>query len=785
VKPLPEPEPTFSPGEKSLCSIRTVIARACDVLWQSDPSGAVTNVVVCRPARPESQARLDETEVAQVDQLWRKALRCAERFSAVYHVRAPGSTALRNFLVQAVPIFDNRDEVLYWSGHATEVERFADAGTRFIADATAALSSSLNRATIVNRFIEAATAEFGDGCAIYTYDATAALQLEGFTDRRSSATLRADSLEKPVEEALRSKQPLLMLAGTTPAPPDGVRSLLAVPLLSGTSCVGAALFFESERRASFAAREHDVAVVVARQLAMALENIKTFERELHVTERLRFLARVTDRLFATLDPAETLSLLLDEIVERFADYATAAKLNGDALNVLARSGTDASLHEETERELVEHLTARRSVLNGTLLKSGPLREAVRPLSWMMVPLYTGDAVYGAIVACSNSRHYDAEDLELLEEVGRRASLALDHAESFARERRLIQTLQHATLPPLLAKVEGATLSAIYRPASSDVQVGGDWYDAYDLDEHRVLFSVGDVTGHGLEASAVMGKLRHSINVVAMYEPNPARILDAAERILLRRFPAAVATAFVAIFDTRTLTLAYANAGHPYPLVRNRDGTIQELVADGLPLGLRSVGEPATPVLERLTEPALLTFYSDGLTEATHDTLLGERLLHEAVGSQAVLYVENPARFIEEYCLRDQSPDDVAILAVNFLKCRRWKFESRDWNAAKLARREFAAALDAAGVPERNVKNGELIFGELSASIAEHSEGPVEIALEWRARAPVLHVIARGDDYARREYDHDLWLAGRLGARIDVEVLPGFGAHITAAMSVSS
>ncbi|HEX3369046.1 MAG TPA: SpoIIE family protein phosphatase, partial [Candidatus Cybelea sp.] len=592
MKPFPESEASFSPGERSLCSIRTVIARACDVLWQADPSGAVTSVIPCRPARPEGHGRLDETEVAQVDALWAKALRCAERFSAVYHVRTAGGATLRNFLVQAVPVFDNRDLVLYWSGHATEVERFADAGTRFISEATAVLSSSLNRATIVNRFIEAATVEFADGCAIFTFDDAGMLQLEGSSDRRSSAPVRTESLGEIVEEALRSKQPLLALAGTKPAPPEHVRSLLAVPLLAGTSCAGAAVFFESGRRASFAAREHDVAVVVARQLAMALENIKTFERERRITERLRFLARITDRLFATLDATETLSLLLDEIVERFADYAIAAEISGEKLSILARSGTAASLHEESERELVEHLAARRSLRNGTLLKSGPLQEVVRPLSWMMAPLYAGDSVYGAIVACSNSRHYGAEDLELLEEVGRRASIALERAENVARERRLIATLQHATLPPLLAKVDGATLSAIYRPASSEVQVGGDWYDAYDLDEHRVLFSVGDVTGHGLEASAVMGKLRHSINVVAMYEPNPARILDAAERILLRRFPAAVATAFVAVFDTRTLTIAYANAGHPYPLLRKRDGTIHELRADGLPLGLRSAGEPA-------------------------------------------------------------------------------------------------------------------------------------------------------------------------------------------------
>jgi serine phosphatase RsbU (regulator of sigma subunit) len=556
---------------------------------------------------------------------------------------------------------------------------------------------------------------------------------------------------------------------------------LAVPLLAGTSCVGAAVFFESDRRASFAAREHDVAVVVTRQLAMALENIKTFERERHVTERLRFLARITDRLFATPAPAETLSLLLDEMVERFADYAVAAQVNGEHLSVLARSATTAGIHDESERELLDHLVERRSVLNGPLSGSGPLREAARPLSWMMAPLYSGDAVYGAIIVCSNSRHYNADDLELLEEVARRASLALQHAASFDRERRLIQTLQHATLPPLLAKVDGATLSAIYRPASLEVQVGGDWYDAFDLDEHRILFSVGDVTGHGLEAAAAMGKLRHSINVVAMYESNPARILDAAEKILLRRFPGAVATAFVAIFDTRTQTIAYANAGHPYPLLRKRDGSIREFEADGLPLGLRFAGNPAQPVVEQLTDVALLAFYSDGLTEATHDMLLGERLLHEAIASRAILYVENPARFIEDYCLRDQSPDDVAILTVNFLRCRRWGFQARDWDAAKRSRREFAAELEAAGMPERSVKNGELIFGELSSSIAQHSEGSVELALEWCDGTPVLHVVAHGEGYARREYDRELWLVGRLGARVDVEILPGFGAHISAAI----
>ena len=268
---------------------------------------------------------------------------------------------------------------------------------------------------------------------------------------------------------------------------------------------------------------------------------------------------------------------------------------------------------------------------------------------MMAPLFSGDAVYGALVCLRNESHYDAGDLELIEEIARRASLALEHAQSAAREHRLIQTLQEATLPAHLASVEGAAISAFYRPAASEVQIGGDWYDAYQVDEHRVLLTVGDVTGHGLEASIVMGKMRHAINIVALYERNPARILDAAEGILVRRYPNSVATAFVAIIDTRAGTFTYANAGHPYPLLRRKDGTLKELAADGLPLGLRAIAPPVKPVTERIDGAALLAFYTDGLTEATHDALAGERLLRDAVMSDAIFYVEIRRRSSSSWC----------------------------------------------------------------------------------------------------------------------------------------
>lgn len=779
----PDPSSAVTPGDSSLCSLRGVIARATDVLWQADAAGVVTGVTQCRPSHRQNAGELDDGEVAQVELLWRKAIRIAERFSAVYHVRTPGG-GLRNFLVQAVPVFDRRDAVLHWQGHVTEVDRFQDSGTRFISEATAVLSSSVSRATVVNRLIETTLDAFADLCVLYTFADDGTLRLEGSADLRTSEEeLPADHIIDEVIEAVRTREPVSLPSGKGDAPAP-MRSLVVAPLLVGQTCAGAIAFGEWQRRASFGAREVDIALIVARQLAMTLESIKTFEREQLLTERFRFLARVTERFFTTTNFRETLTLLVNALGEQYADSVLAVVLETNCLRVLARAGTDGSLNDESASVIAASLGARRSILNGALLKNGPFDTGKRPDSWMMAPLFSGDAVYGAIVCSRNEGHYDASDLELLEEIARRTSLALEHAESTAREHRLIQTLQEATLPAQLAAVDGAALSAVYRPASSEVQIGGDWYDAYQLDDRRVLLTVGDVTGHGLEASIVMGKMRHAINIVALYERSPARILDAAEGILLRRYPNSVATAFVAIIDTRAGTLTYANAGHPYPLLRNVDGTIKELAADGLPLGLRSAAPPAKPVTERIDGAALLAFYTDGLTEATHDALVGERRLRDAVMTDAIFYVDNAANFIERFVLDRDAPDDVALLVLNFFPAHRWTFDSQDWQAVKAARREFVAQLEMRGAAAPDVRAAELIFGELVADVAQYAPGTMRAALAFHESGAELHLIYGDDGMANAEQQHRLWLVGRLGAQLKLETLAGYGTHVTASLPVT-
>jgi len=803
--------------EQKIASIRLVLSTATDVLWQADAGGRVTSVTPCRPAKNESGAWLDEVELQNIEQRWMQSVRSGAPLEETYHVRN-GQEPARTFRVQAIAVRNDGDDVIDWSGTAIAVASRADDDVRFLFQVAAVLSSSMNRSAVAARLAQIAVEHFSQACAIHVLDDDGAVAIAGsaarFTDdpgEREKAFVRwLAGKEGPLTDVMRSGCALHAVDGAADAAANehatrflrttGSRSLIVVPLSIGASCIGAISFLESRRTRCFEARDVELGVVVARQLATTLENIRSFEREQKTTERFRFLARATAGLFVTLDRTAMLGHLLQALVEDFADWAVAATLSDDGLRALASSHArdidppnvdrfGIPLDLTAEGELIAAARAGGPYVLSAVSRS---RDGVGPRAWMLVPLSIGETRYGAII-CYTGRHaYDESDLELLEEIGRRTSLALEHAESFERERRLTRILQQATLPSDLAVVPNASVSAIYSPAAREERVGGDWYDAYDLGEGRILLTIGDVTGHGLAASIVMAKVRHALNVVAMYEKDPSRVIDVVEQIVLRRFPNAIATAFIAVLDTRKKTITYANAGHPYPLLRLRDGTQRELVAGGLPVGLRGMGESEPSKTEDVADAALLVFYTDGLTEATRDAIAGQRLLSETIDKDAVLRVRSPADFIKICCKATEGSDDVAILALNFVENYCWTFESDDEKAAQRARREFVECLRTGVGRDVDLEAAELIFGELVANVARHASGQVDVGLEPGGSDAVLHVIDRGKGYATTDGERadllaeggrGLWLIRRLAGECGVEIVPGFGTHVSVRLPV--
>jgi serine phosphatase RsbU (regulator of sigma subunit) len=186
-------------------------------------------------------------------------------------------------------------------------------------------------------------------------------------------------------------------------------------------------------------------------------------------------------------------------------------------------------------------------------------------------------------------------------------------QSTEQELRLARSIQRASLPREVPQLEGWQISPYYQPAK---EVGGDFYDFFELEDGRLGLVVGDATGHGVPAALVMASARSMLRAVAQASDSPGDVLRRVNDPLATDIPPNMfVTCFYAILDPESGSLTYANAGHDLPYL-HRNGTAEELRARGMPLGLMpGMGYEEKQTILHSGEAALL--YSDGLVEA-HD-----------------------------------------------------------------------------------------------------------------------------------------------------------------------
>jgi len=176
---------------------------------------------------------------------------------------------------------------------------------------------------------------------------------------------------------------------------------------------------------------------------------------------------------------------------------------------------------------------------------------------------------------------------------------------------MAESLQRSVIPRETPRVRGLEMAARYLPAST-FQMGGDWWDAFELPGGRTAFVVGDVAGHGVAAATTMTQLRAAVRAHLFGEESPAVVLDRTDRFMDGLFEQVIATAIVGTVEPATGRVVLAAAGHPPPLLVG-DGEARELhVATRPVLGLGVTGASQT---ELVLEPgSTLLLYTDGLVE---------------------------------------------------------------------------------------------------------------------------------------------------------------------------
>jgi predicted ester cyclase len=238
-------------------------------------------------------------------------------------------------------------------------------------------------------------------------------------------------------------------------------------------------------------------------------------------------------------------------------------------------------------------------------------------------------------------------------------------ERVEQELRVARSIQQASLPKEVPELVGWQITPYYHPAR---EVGGDFYDFFELDNGRLGLVVGDATGKGVPAALVMASARSMLRAVAQVSESPGDVLRRVNDSLVADIPPNMfVTCFYAILEPESANLRYANAGHDLPYLHRLSGEAEELRARGMPLGLM----PGMSYEEKQTvldagEAAL--FYSDGLVEA-HDpkgymfgfpNLKALVAKHSEEGSLGELLLEELYSFVGEGW---EQEDDITLLTL--------------------------------------------------------------------------------------------------------------------------
>ncbi|MFF4803043.1 SpoIIE family protein phosphatase [Streptomyces sp. NPDC001351] len=494
-------------------------------------------------------------------------------------------------------------------------------------------------------------------------------------------------------------------------------------------------------------------------------------------ERLQLVNEASVRIGSTLDVTRTTQELVDVLVPALADLVSVDLLDlqehgGEpplrltapiglrrAAHLSVNPGTPEAVLQPGQLEhypagspQADSLVAGRTIVAS--ISSGALDQW---LSWhktraervkeygihstMSVPIRARGQTLGVAVLTRFRRPdpFSADDILLAEEITTRAAVCIDNARRFSRERETALALQRSLLPRSLPRTAAVDAASRYLPAAR-AGVGGDWFDVIPLSGMRVAMVVGDVVGHGIQASATMGRLRTAVRTLADIDLAPDELLTHLDDLVVRLSaeagnegsPGEVgATCLYAVYDPVSRRCTLARAGHPPPVLVPPGGVPQQVdLPAGPPLGLG--GLPFESAELELREGSVLSFYTDGLIETRdQDVDAGHRMLCDALKTYSDSLDETCDRVLHALLPSGGALDDVALLLARTRglpssQVATWHIPADPALVAPI-RKQVVEQLDGWGLQEAAF-TAELVVSELVTNAIRYGAHPIRLRL---------------------------------------------------------
>ncbi len=418
------------------------------------------------------------------------------------------------------------------------------------------------------------------------------------------------------------------------------------------------------------------------------------ERARMSRERAEMLAAMITALETDKPGRTRAERLVDALVPRFADYATIeapdlddpvvalAHRDRSMTPILRELRTHHRLSIDDEQSLAHAAHGRlqytADFAEATVARYSPDSAVGRLLSrlgtrsHMVVPIGLGTDISGALmVGITDPMRlaYTPGDLDFLADLASHASVLIAAAVIQEREHRISLRLQEALLPRTLVSTAMVDVAARYVASSDVLEVGGDWYDSIVLDDDRTMFVVGDVVGHGLEAAAMMGRLRAGLAALAGYGAGPGQLLHMLDHFASTAGEADYTTVCCAELDMSTRTLTYASAGHPPILVIGADGSSQWLDEGRSPPLCTGHSAQRDQATVTIPDGALMIMYTDGLVERRGESIdQGLSRLQQVAVAARHDPADRVCQKLIEMAAETPTDDDTVVLCIRLQPC---------------------------------------------------------------------------------------------------------------------
>ncbi len=417
--------------------------------------------------------------------------------------------------------------------------------------------------------------------------------------------------------------------------------------------------------------------LVGDRMGVVLRDDRAHAAQLRDRGSLALLAEASELFAGTLDVTLAVTLTAQLVVPRFASWAAVYIADEQDVHLAAvaheqeadAAALSAGLAGEGAHALAQQL-ARELGEQPSLVPADQLPSSLTNAGSevIAVPLVARRRLLGVLLA-GRGTGYARDDAGLLLDLARRAALAVDNARLYEERTDIVRALQSSLLPPALPTVAHVEFGARYAAAGEGNDVGGDFYDVFDLPDDHWAVAIGDVCGKGPEAAAITGLARNVMRLLGRDGISPPAVLRRLNKAVLNlgdsgRF--CTATMATVRASPARVTVSLSAAGHPLPVLVTAAGHASFVGTNGSLLGVFADVDVVADELVLAPGDALV-FYTDGVTERRDDDVMfGDDNLLAACAAGAGSSAHDLAGRVEAAVRgfsSQASRDDLAVLVV--------------------------------------------------------------------------------------------------------------------------